>query len=98
MIKHGVKKNFYIPHPDADRSLFLTKLTGSASLEELRVVLQNNIGSFVPLTRKGQVRTMNTELFDLSAWLMENRNTITTNWVNNAVSYTHLTLPTILLV
>lgn len=83
LIKDEIKKNFYIFHPDADRSLFLTRLTGSASLDELRIVLQNNIGSFEPFVRKGQVRATNTPIYDLSSFLMENRNTLSIERVEN---------------
>lgn len=86
LIKEQTKKAFYIFHPDSDRSLFLTKLTGSTSLDEIRMVLKNNIEDFEPWVRKKQIENFARGMSDFSTWLMENQDSVTLEQAETALT------------
>ncbi len=83
----------FIHHPKANHSFFLTELTGSKNIDDLRNVLEERTNDFNPFKSVNQIKKIGldneeekeTKLYEFSTWLSENQNNITKELVHPKV-------------
>lgn len=77
LISEDRKSLGFIFHPDPSQSTFLNKITDEENVEQSRNQLAAETNNFQPLQSYTEVKAVDEQLYKFSAWLMDNRNTVT---------------------
>ncbi len=76
LIHPSNKKLGYIFHPKEKESHFLSSLSDAIELEDAHKKLQQQAKTFSALSKYDDLREINPDFYDFSAWLSQNRNAL----------------------